>query len=177
MGTAHKWLLGIEGLGLLYVSDRVAERLEPRRVARFSVERGSDLALLRWSRGARRYETGTLNTPAIVGLWHSLAMLKRAGTKVVEQRVIALAMRLEFAIGELGFRSVGARPPRSGIVAAAHAELDADEIRKRLLARGVFVSKCDGWLRISPHFYNTDEEVERFLEATAASVQTRAERG
>lgn len=170
-GTAHKWLLGFEGLGLLYVSRRIASQLAPRRLGRFSIEHRSDPDDLRWSPGARRYETGTLNLPAIAALSASLALFERTGMVTIERRLLTLTNHVAAALVELGFSVVGSRPSRSGIVAATHQKVDSEDLRQRLRAQGIIVSQRQGRLRVSPHFYNTPADVARFVEATAALIR------
>jgi cysteine desulfurase/selenocysteine lyase len=167
--SAHKWLLGGEGIGLLYVSDRVVDRLEPARVGWTSVR-----DWIKWSRydlrlreGAGRFECGTLNTLGIHALGASLGMLLEIGIPSVEARVRELTDRVVDGLAERGFEIVSSRAGGewSGIVAATHAEREPHEMVKVLRERGVVAAHRSGRLRVSPHFYNSDEDIARLLNA------------
>ncbi len=165
--SAHKFLLGGEGIALLYVSDRVVERLDPKRVGWTSVD-----DWIKWSRydltyrkGAGRFECGTLNTPGIHGLGASLELLLDAGAEAIESQCRALTDRLVEGLGERGFSIVSSREAGewSAIVAATHPERSPQEIVRSLGERGIMVAHRAGRLRVSPHFYNTLDEIDRLL--------------
>jgi len=169
--SSHKWLLGVEGLGLLYVSDRVVERLRPSRSGWRSMRdpfQWTDYSLT-WSAGAKRFESGTLNAYGIVALGGSLEILLEAGLEGVERRVLALAERAARGLADLGFAVVSSRSPgeTSGIVAATHPTLNPSELVRRLDERDIVLAARAGRLRFSAHFYNTEEEIDRGLAALA----------
>ncbi len=166
--SAHKWLLGPEGIGLLYVSDRVVERLRPQRAGWRSMrDQGSWTELeIDWGPGAKRYESGTLNGLGICALGVSLQMFLDLGPAAVERRVLALADLAARGLAERGLAVVSSRLPgeTSGIVAALHPHLPTERIVDRLLERDIVVSARAGRLRLSPHVYNTADEIERVLD-------------
>jgi cysteine desulfurase/selenocysteine lyase len=172
--SGHKWLLGAEGAGLLYVSDRVVERLRPARSGWRSTRdifQWADYDLT-WAEGAKRFESGTLNVYGIVALGGSLEILQEAGAAAVEERVLALTDRAARGLADLGFSVVSSRASgeTSGIVTATHPRLDPQELVKRLGERDVVVAARAGRFRISPHFYNTEEEIDRCLGELAVSL-------
>jgi cysteine desulfurase/selenocysteine lyase len=175
VASAHKWLLGPEGIGLLYVSDRVVEELRPARSGWRSVRdifAWKDLDLT-WGEGAKRFESGSLNVYGIVALGGSLEILLEAGA-AIEPRVLALTERAARGFADLGFAVVSSRRPgeTSGIVTAVPPEgRDATDLAKRLNARDVIVAARAGRLRIAPHFYNTEEEVDRCLTTLRAVLE------
>lgn len=167
VSSAHKWLLGPEGIGLLYVSDRVLERLRPTRSGWRSMRHMIGWTDLRieLNDGAKRFESGTLNAYGIAALGASLEILLEAGTDEVERRVLSLTDRAARGLAERGFRIVSSRAPgeTSGIVTAVHPERTAEDLVKELAGRRVGVAVRAGRFRVSPHFYNTEEEVDRML--------------
>jgi selenocysteine lyase/cysteine desulfurase len=174
-GAAHKWLLGPEGIALLYVSDRVVERLPPARSGRRSMRdtlRWTDLAI-DWAEGAKRYESGTLNGLGIYALGASLELLLEIGPAAIESRVLALADQVACGLAEMGFELAGSRRPgeTSGIVTAVHPRLPAAELVERLAGRGVITATRAGRLRVAPHAYNTEEEIDRLLVELRAEIQ------
>jgi cysteine desulfurase/selenocysteine lyase len=171
--SSHKWLLGVEGLGLLYVSDRVIDQLRPARSGWRSMRdtfQWTDYKL-RWSDGAKRFESGTLNAYGIVALGGSLEILLEVGAEALERRVLALADRAARGLVDLGFSVISSRAPgeTSGIVAATHPSLNPSDLVRRLDNKDIVVAARVGRLRFSSHFYNTEEEVDRALEALKAA--------
>lgn len=165
--AAHKWLLGPEGIGLLYVSDRVIDRLRPIRAGWRSMRNPFqwteyDLA---FAEGAKRFESGTLNVYGIHALGGSLDILREAGAATVAERVLGLTERAARGLADLGFTLVSPRLPgeTSGIVAATHPRHDPRILAKQLGERDVMVAARAGRFRISPHFYNTEDEIDRCL--------------
>ncbi len=165
--ASHKWLLGPEGIAVLYVSDRVVERIRPRHAGWRSVAHWVEWERhqLDYARGALRFESGTLNVYGIHALGASLALLLAAGPEAVAARVLALAERVARGLGELGFDLASSRRPgeTSGIVAAVHPRHSAGSLVRRLAAGGAVVAERGGRLRVAPHFYNTEDEVDRLL--------------
>src|SRR5688572_1204198 len=159
VGSAHKWLLGPEGIGLLYVSDRIVERLRPTRSGWRSMRDQLSWTELRvdFNEGAKRFESGTLNAYGITALGASLEILLEAGMDEVERRILSLADRAAAGLAERGWQVISSRAEgeTSGIVTAVHPEHDPDEMVRKLAERGVIVAARAGRFRVSPHFYNT----------------------
>ena len=171
---SHKWLLGPEGVGLLFVSDRVIERFRSTRHGWRSVAGRYEWGTIdpTPAEGALRFEAGTLNVYGIHALGASLELLLDLGPEAVEARVLALADRVAAGLERLGFELAAPRTPgeTSGIVAGAHPDRPAEELAEGLIARDVIVSHRAGRLRLSPHVYNTEEEIDRALETLAGLV-------
>ncbi len=165
--STHKWLLGPEGLGLLYVSDRVIERLRPVRSGWRSMrdQLGWTDYEITWADGAKRFESGTLNIYGMAALGGSLDLIFEAGPEAVEKRILALADRAARGLADLGFTVVSSREPGevSGIITATHPKLEPSDLVRRLAAKDVIAAARAGRFRISAHFYNTEEEIDRCL--------------
>ena len=172
--SAHKWLLGPEGIALLYVSDRVVERLRPARAGWRSMRDPFQWTAydLTWNQGARRFESGTLNAYGIVALGGSLEVLLKVGVEEIEPRVLALADLAARGLKDLGFSVVSSRRrgETSGIVTAVPPGRNAQDLIKPLDQRGIVVAARAGRLRIAPHFYNTADEIERCLTELAELI-------
>jgi selenocysteine lyase/cysteine desulfurase len=167
--AAHKWLLGPEGIGLLYVSDRVVEMLRPVRSGWRSMRNlfeWTDFTIA-FADGAKRFESGTLNVYGIHALGGSLEVLLAADPLDVEVRILALTEQAAAGLAARGFTVISSRRPgeTSGIVTAVHPEVPAGELVRRCAAADVVAAARAGRFRISPHFYNTEEEIDRCLEA------------
>ncbi|MFP3941505.1 MAG: aminotransferase class V-fold PLP-dependent enzyme [Thermoanaerobaculia bacterium] len=172
--ASHKWILGPEGVGIFYVSDRVVERLRSTRHGWRSVAKAFEWGAIdpTPATGALRFEAGTLNVYGIHALGASVDLLleldSHGGPGAVETRVLALADRVADGLVSRGFAL--AEPHRSpgetsGIVAGTHPDRPARALAEDLEQRGVAVSHRAGRFRVSPHVYNTEAEIDRLLDA------------
>jgi len=167
---AQKWLLGPIGVGFAYVGPRMLERLTPVTVGTDSVVRDEeyfeyDLTL---KPDARRFEEAAPNYPGILGMGAAVNLLLRAGPPAVEDAVLRLADRLRNELPSRGYELV-LKPTmpseRSGIVSFRHPRMVPAELHTRLREAGVIISLRSDFLRASPHYYNSDEDLDRLLEA------------
>ncbi|MCL6503440.1 MAG: aminotransferase class V-fold PLP-dependent enzyme [Pirellulales bacterium] len=164
----HKWLLGPEGAGILYLKQEHLNLLRPLSVGWNSVVHAGDFTNLqpRWKRTAARYEGGSTTLGAFAALAQSLSLLLRCGLPQVSARILALTdelcERLQRAGAVIVSRREGAR--RSGIVAFTLPGQNAQSLRARLRVQRIVVSCRAGWLRASPHVYNTSEELAALVE-------------
>ena len=167
---AQKWLLGPIGIGFAYVGPRMLERLHPVPVGTDSVIRDEeyfdyDLTL---KQDARRYEEAAPNYPGILGMGAAVNLLLRAGPAAVEQEVLRLADRLRDELPGRGYELLlkPSRPlERSGIVSFRHPRMVPAELHSRLRDAGIIISLRADFLRASPHYYNSDGDIDRLLEA------------
>jgi len=168
----QKWLLGTEGLGLLYLGPRAEERVRPTRAGPRSMRHMFDWDRLEidWNDGALAHEPGTLNTLGILALGRSLEVLLDLGPRAVEARVLSLVDRLADGLTAAGLRVFSPRgaAERSGILSVIHPRQPAAALTARLEERGIRVTDRGGRLRLAPHVYNSEEEVERVVAELAA---------
>jgi len=163
----HKWLLGPEGCGVLYISEALQECVEPvefgwTNVASYNDYGSRDMTL---RTDAGRYECGTLNTIGCFGLRASLELLLEVGVDRIAPVVQALGDRITNGVRMKGYEVLGNRTPATGagIVSFRKAGLDAVEILARLRERGITAAPRAGWVRTSPHFYIAPEEIDRMV--------------
>ncbi|MBM3737481.1 MAG: aminotransferase class V-fold PLP-dependent enzyme [Acidobacteria bacterium] len=163
----HKWLLGPEGCGVLYVRRGRLEEIEPvefgwTNAASYADYASRDMTL---RPDAGRYECGTLNTIGIFGLLASIRYLNEAGIGQVAESVLGLTRHLVEGAQSKGYEVLGKRgPSASGIVSIRHPETDSREVVKRLRDAGIITAPRQGWVRTSPHFYITHGEIDRMLD-------------
>lgn len=167
---AQKWLLGPIGVGFAYVGPRMLERLNPVIIGTDSVVRDDEFFAydLTLKPDARRFEEAAPNYPGILGLGAAVNLLLRAGPPAVEETVLRLADRLREELPRRGYDLVfkPALPSeRSGITSFRHPRVVPAELHARLREAGVIVSLRSDFLRASPHYYNSDEDLDRLLEA------------
>jgi len=165
----HKWMLGPEGAGIFYLRREHLDRLRPLGVGWGSVVHAHDFGRIELTlkHDASRYEGGSQNTPGMIALGASLRLLASYGTRALGRRIVEVAdlarRRLEAAGASIA--SPLAEGHRSGILAFTLPDCPAEEAARRCRQRGVALSCRGGRLRISPHAYNNEEDVDRLLDA------------
>jgi cysteine desulfurase/selenocysteine lyase len=164
----HKWLLSPEGIGGFYISRDVLEMIEPVILGWHSVRNRFDFENyeFRLSPDARRFEPGSMNTVGIAAFNASMDLLLSVGVDRIWERVRRLTERiLEKARAER-FEVVSPDHPeeRSGIVTFKVPGVDNSALWKALYSRKVVCSPRAGGIRLSPHFYNTPEEIDRLFD-------------
>lgn len=172
--AGHKWLLTPEGVGLLYLSDRARERIEPTLVGWVSVPQPEEYSNFQqeWNRGALAWETGTGPAALIYGMEASLRLLLNTGVARIalylEEVTEYLCERMRSAEYRSRYRIVSSREKseRSQIVCIQHLEgLTASDLYGQLKRKNIITAPRGDRLRISPHFYNTYTEIDQLLEA------------
>ncbi len=158
-----KWLLGPAGQGFLYVRRELLERLPPPFAGPVSVggERNSWLNYdLTFLPHAQRLELGTYNYAGIVGLLTAVRFLLETGVEAIEAWTHHLTEMLIEDLKRRGYRILSNREPRrrSAIVTFRPAG-DPKAAWERLRTAGVVLSLREGYLRVSPHGYNTEDEI------------------
>ncbi|MEW6129959.1 MAG: aminotransferase class V-fold PLP-dependent enzyme [Acidobacteriota bacterium] len=166
---AHKYLLGPEGSALLYISERILERIEPTVVGWMSVN-DFDNHLdykLNYRPGALRFECGTLNTVGVYGMGAAIDLFLEVGAAVIEEYLLDLSEYLAGRLQEKGYSIYGSRRRQeiSAIVTCTHPRHTPKELYHLLQEKNIITAPRVGRLRISPHFYNIREEVDALIDA------------
>ncbi len=166
---AHKFLLGPDGAALLYLGPRALERIKPTVVGWMSVETPFSFSKLHqdFYPGARRFEPGTLATAGVLGLGAAIDLFTRFGIDALESYLIELGDYLTSRLLERGYEVISSRRAgeKSAIISCTHPGHDAGALCHQLEAKGIITTARMGRLRISPHFYNTREDIDRLIEA------------
>ncbi|MEK6407434.1 MAG: aminotransferase class V-fold PLP-dependent enzyme [Acidobacteriota bacterium] len=166
---AHKYLLGPEGIALLYVSDRVIDRIKPTVVGWTSVKNHEQYLNyeLDYREGAGRFECGTLNTAGVYGLGAALDLFLEVGPEEIETYLVGLSDYLAEQLTTKGYEVVSSRRPgeTSAIVTCKHERHAPLDLYRLLRSKNILTAPRVNRLRISPHFYNTREEVDALADA------------
>jgi selenocysteine lyase/cysteine desulfurase len=169
VADGHKWLLGPQGLGVLFVRRSRQELLEPLLVGWKSVRASRDFVQQRLdlADGARRYEPGSLNALGLIGLHAALDMLQHIGIDAIAKRLAGMRARLVPALLDKGYE-VLARQADSSIVSFRSDRRDMPALHRSLDAQQIITSlrqdpQGRDCLRLAPHFYNDERELERLL--------------
>lgn len=174
---AHKWLLGLEGVGFLYAPPERARALVPRTAGWLSHEDGTRFLFggagqLRYDRPIKQsvqmLEGGSSSTVGFAALEAAIDPLLELGPAAILEHLDRYHDALEPGLLERGFtsRRAARRQGRSGILSVQPpGALSAAELVSKLRERGVFASMPDGLLRFAPHFPNALSEIETVLSA------------
>ncbi len=167
----HKWLLGPEGCGILYISKRLQELVEPvefgwTNVAGYEDYGSRDMKL---RPDAGRYECGTLNTIGCFGLRAAIDFLLEVGVENIAPLVQSLGDRIADGVRRKGYEVLGTRTPTTGagIVSFRKQGADratADAIVNEMRANSIIMASRAGWVRASPHFYMEPAGIEKMIE-------------
>jgi cysteine desulfurase / selenocysteine lyase len=169
-GASHKWLFAPEGCGLLYLSDRARDRVEPSLVGWISVETPWDFEDFEqpFKPNALAWESGTAGAALFYGLEQSLKILRETGLGRIEAYLEELTDYLCELVAGKNFDLVSSRAKgeKSQIVCLRpRGPQTSSEIAKRLEANKIIVSPRGERLRIAPHFFNDRADIEKLAES------------
>ena len=169
-GASHKWLCSPEGCGILYLSDKAREQIEPTLVGWISVETPWDFEDYEqnFKPNALAWESGTSGASLFYGLEQSLKLLHETGAKNIENYLENLTDFLCESLAGKSYDIISSREKgeKSQIVCVKHQNgLTSNQIAKHLEAENVIVAPRGDRLRIAPHFFNNQADIERLIEA------------
>jgi len=176
VGGSLKWLCGGPGAAFLYVRPDLYETLRPRNVGWFSHERPFDFSMgpLEFARTSWRYAGGTANPAGLYAARAGLQIVKEVGVERIRRRSVELTSRVVERAQELQLRiNSPLDPARRG----GHVTIDFPNSREaadELIRRRVLVDyRPNAGIRIAPHFYNTDGEIDEAFAELRSIVADR----
>jgi cysteine desulfurase/selenocysteine lyase len=170
---AQKWMLGPSGAGILYVKNSRRDLLRPVTIGGWNVQSRNFIAQreIKYARGGQKFEPGAYYHSAIAGLGAAIELLLEVGPAQISARILSLTQALKLEITPAGFEFLSPDEDgrRSGILTFRHPKIPSDRFFEALLRNDVVVSlRFDrddrGWLRVSPHFYNTFDEIAKVAD-------------
>jgi selenocysteine lyase/cysteine desulfurase len=176
---AQKWMLGPSGAGIFYVKEKRQELLRPAIIGGWNVVSPNFITQreVKFETGGRRFEPGAYTHSVIAGLRAAVELLLEAGPNEITQRIYALTQLLRDRITPAGFEFLSPKEEknRSGILTFRHPKITSDRLWESLRKNDIVVSlRFDranrSWLRVSPHFYNTDREIEKIADLVKQGV-------
>lgn len=173
-GDAHKWLLGPCGAGLMYVRRELQEKLNPPIYGWHNVNNPNFVAQeqIAFRNDSRKYEAGTHNLVGLVGLLAGLKLILEVGVENIGQELLRKRSMLAPALEARGYSVLSAEASAetaSGIVSFFRPGEDLSALNQKLTDANIITSlrvdrKGQNYIRLSPHFYITDRELNRLLE-------------
>jgi selenocysteine lyase/cysteine desulfurase len=165
----HKWMLGPEGAGFFYCRRELIERTRPLMVGWMNVIDAQNYGDYNYTLkpDAGRFECGTYNVPGLLGFKASLDLMMSVGIDRIAERLQYLGDRLIGGLQLKGYTIISARGDGewSGIVSFTSPNHDHEQIVRMLRKeKRTEIALREGRLRVSLHFYNTDEQIDRLIE-------------
>jgi selenocysteine lyase/cysteine desulfurase len=166
----HKWLMGPEGTGVFYCRAELLEKTRPALIGWMNVADPLNYGKFDYTlrNDARRYEPGSYNVAGLLALKASVDLLVSVGIDAIAKRLRAITDRLIEGVTSKGYRVVSPRDGESWSGIVSFAANDPDQHRpiwQRLRAdHRTEIAVRDNRLRCAPHFYNTDEQIDRLVD-------------
>lgn len=164
--AAFKWLLGLPGSGFLYINEKARQVISPVLPGMFAAE--NHFRELHYFTDARKYETGTFAYPLFHAWTAGLDLLTEIGIDTIHARVLTLTDRIiQSLIAKhiLIISPVEHHHERSAIISFSVGDKNANEqLVEKLAEKRIIVALRDGRIRVSPNFFNTEDEIDIFLE-------------
>lgn len=171
---SHKWMLGPMSAGIFYVREELQDMLRPSLLGSWNVRSPNFIAQeeIAFERGGRRYEPGALNISGILGMKAGIDLIQEIGLPAISDQLLKLKARLQAGLEPLGFTFLGPDPHSvnaSCITTVQHPQRSLADISAHLTANNITTSlrhnrAGEPLLRFSPHFYNTEAEMERVAQ-------------
>lgn len=169
--SCYKWLLSPPGAGYLYVREELIQKFEPPFTGWASVKQEIfnttdfwDIWKLELSETATRFEVGSPSYISLVGAREALKLLLSVGISNIERRILGLTDHLIDSIKDmnLDLQTPEEKACRSGIV--NFRVENPQQVAEELGRKGIIVSARSNGIRVSPHFYNTEEEIDALTD-------------
>jgi cysteine desulfurase/selenocysteine lyase len=171
---AHKWLLGPCGAGVFYVRKEIQELLSPPIYGWHNVRCPNYVAqeAIVWRSGAKKFEAGSQNLLGLVGIVAAMKLALELGVDTIAKELLRKRSLLIPALLQKSYSVLNADAPAencSGITTFFQPGKDISELYEKLLAVKIVTSlRTDRagqrYIRLSPHYYNTDAELQRLLD-------------
>ena len=171
---AHKWLLGAEGVGFFYCKNDNLDMLDVHNLGYASVVAEDYLDYsMTLKPNSSRFEEGCANMLGIHTTLGSLKLIEGVTVAKIRERILDITDYFAESLKNEGFDIKSPREhegEKSGIVSFYSKKIDSKELFKKLTENNCYVALRDNAIRISPHFYNSKEEVARFMEILSSPL-------
>jgi kynureninase len=175
-GGVLKWLCGGPGVGYLYVRPDLGKKLEPKFTGWFAHQNsmGFEVGPIRYADPPFRFMNGTSHIPALEAARPGLKIIAEVGVPRIREKSKRQTARLIELVDRHGWRVNSPRDPekRGGTVSIDMP--DSQEVSRELIKRNILVDwRPKAGVRMSPHFYNTDQELEIAIGAVEEILKER----
>ncbi|AFH48317.1 Selenocysteine lyase [Ignavibacterium album JCM 16511] len=172
----QKWLFGAQGLAFIYLTEELQQRINPAYIGWLSVEDAWNLLdyKMNLKKSANVFQAGTLNSLGIYIFNTSLKLLKDFGFNRIEDRVNSNTKYLRKKLNEIGINCLIDEADEkyfSGIT--TFKTEDAEKLFRHLEEEKIVCSLREGFIRLSPHFYNTFEDIDTVIKSIEEFINKR----
>lgn len=172
VADGHKWMLGPEGVALLWVRPEIREQLTVNEFGWHMIEHAGDYSRQDWAiaRTARRFECGSPNMLGAVALSASLSLLLETGLEDIQREI---AQRIDYIaealprIKGIHLLSPALSSQRAGILTFTSERIASSDLFSQLKADNIVCAPRGGGIRFSPHFYTPFDVLDRAVQAVA----------
>ncbi len=163
VGGAHKWLMGLMGLGYLFITEQLQNKIEQKTAGWLSVEDEWNLLdyKLKFKKDATRFHTGTFSMIGITALNASLDFFESVGQKNIHKSILDNTEYFISKLNEIGLNPLLQNVERNNLAGIVTLPINnAEVIFEKLQQKNIVCSLREGMIRFSPHFYNTKDEID-----------------
>lgn len=166
-GGSHKWLVSPVGVGYLAIRKELAVRMKPRLIGAYTYgtcDDPSDFAC-EPKRDATKFEPGSKQVLEITALGASCRLIHTVGVEIIEKEACRLAQKLREGLLERGHHLLNpfTGPTAPIVVFLPRSEISSEQVRNLFTANNINFALRGGGIRLSPHAFNTDREIEKVL--------------
>jgi selenocysteine lyase/cysteine desulfurase len=162
----QKWMLGVQGLAFIYIDEDLQNNIKIVPLGWLSVNNAWDFLdyKIDLKSSASRYQSGTLNTFGIYAFNTSLKLFKEFGFKNVEQQVLSNTFYFNKLLADTGIKPMLLNYAEENIAGIVSFKSDKSEkIFNYLAEKNIICSERLGYIRLSPHFYNTKNDIDKVV--------------
>mgnify|MGYP005839978001 CR=1 FL=1 len=167
IASGNKWLMGPEGCGIMYLSDRAMEKLPATTIGWRIADFGEDSSNypIKFYESARKYEPSGISITGVYGLNAAIKLILEIGIKNIESRLLDLSVYLTNRLSEKKYElySDTDKNKISGIVSFYSKIIQSKDIRSKLFKHNIAIAEKRNYAIVSLHFYNTEEEIDRMI--------------
>ena len=163
----QKWMLGVQGLAFIYIEEDLQNKIKTVPLGWLSVNNAWDFLdyKIDLRSSASRYQSGTLNALGIYAFNTSLKLFKEFGFKNIEQQIISNTLYFNKLLADVGIEPVLLNYPEKNIAGIVSFKSDKSEkIFNHLSEKNIICSERLGYIRLSPHFYNTKSDINKVVD-------------
>jgi len=166
-GGTQKWLMGMQGLGYIYITQELQKKIDPAFVGWTSVNDAWNLLEynLDLKEDASRFQIGTLSNSGLAAIEASLELMEQIGHNTIEKIIIENSLFTAEKLKEYGFTPILENINLKNIAGIITVKVNnAREIFTELMQKNIVLSEREGMIRFSPHYYNTKDEIKEVVK-------------
>ncbi|MCB0748560.1 MAG: aminotransferase class V-fold PLP-dependent enzyme, partial [Ignavibacteriae bacterium] len=166
-GGTHKWLMSLQGLSYFYISENLSQRITQKFVGWTSVKDAWKLLdyELNFLENANKFQNGNSSRIGMIALDASLSLFEEMGYANIERQILDNSSYLINNLSEIGITPILENVNKNNIAGiVSFKNQNAEKIVKELKDKDISCTVREGMVRISPHFYNTKDDLDLLVD-------------